>query len=155
LLARCCCCCRQVWDSAIVAAKYAEKWPQLFAGKRCCDLSAGCGLVGEQQQYQSHLQAFSRCCRYGRCRTCAHGLRSQFYQQSAVLSQQYLAMPGCLLADLSAHGTCICLCSQVADLFGVTPFVMLCSCCDGQAWGNGGCNRLGSKPAPADRQLQR
>jgi hypothetical protein len=36
-----------VWDSAIVAAKYAEKWPELFAGKRCCDLSAGCGLVGE------------------------------------------------------------------------------------------------------------
>ncbi|KAF6266140.1 putative methyltransferase-domain-containing protein [Scenedesmus sp. NREL 46B-D3] len=34
-----------VWDSAIVAAKYVEKWPELFAGKRCCDLSAGCGLV--------------------------------------------------------------------------------------------------------------
>uniref|UniRef100_A0A383VHV1 Uncharacterized protein n=1 Tax=Tetradesmus obliquus TaxID=3088 RepID=A0A383VHV1_TETOB len=34
-----------VWDSAIVAAKYAERWPQMFAGKRCCDLSAGCGLV--------------------------------------------------------------------------------------------------------------
>jgi hypothetical protein len=48
LLALCCCC--QVWDSAIVAAKYVEKWPQLFAGKRCCDLSAGCGLVGKQHK---------------------------------------------------------------------------------------------------------
>eukprot|EP00775_Hariotina_reticulata_P005949 gene5949-6188_t len=34
-----------VWDSSIVTAKYIEKWPQLFAGKRCLDLSAGCGLV--------------------------------------------------------------------------------------------------------------
>eukprot|EP00878_Enallax_costatus_P020815 GHUV01022015.1.p1 GENE.GHUV01022015.1~~GHUV01022015.1.p1 ORF type:complete len:122 (+),score=33.13 GHUV01022015.1:553-918(+) len=35
-----------VWDSSIVMAKYIEKWPQQVAGKRCLDLSAGCGLVG-------------------------------------------------------------------------------------------------------------
>jgi Lysine methyltransferase len=37
-----------VWDSSIVVAKYAERWPERFAGARCLDLSAGCGLVGEQ-----------------------------------------------------------------------------------------------------------
>ena len=37
---------RAVWDSAIVIAKYAEKWPDKFKGRRCLDLSAGCGLVG-------------------------------------------------------------------------------------------------------------
>ena len=35
-----------VWDSSIVLAKYFERWPQKVAGKRCLDLSAGCGLVG-------------------------------------------------------------------------------------------------------------
>eukprot|EP00879_Flechtneria_rotunda_P030302 GHRR01032922.1.p1 GENE.GHRR01032922.1~~GHRR01032922.1.p1 ORF type:complete len:247 (+),score=39.72 GHRR01032922.1:247-987(+) len=34
-----------VWDSSIVVAKYLEKWPVLVRGKRCLDLSAGCGLV--------------------------------------------------------------------------------------------------------------
>lgn len=27
-------------------AKFFERWPEKAAGKRCCDLSAGCGLVG-------------------------------------------------------------------------------------------------------------
>jgi predicted nicotinamide N-methyase len=36
-----------VWDSSIVTAKYVEKWPHIFTGKRCLDLSAGCGLVGQ------------------------------------------------------------------------------------------------------------
>lgn len=35
-----------VWDSAIVLAKYFEKHPEIVKGKRCLDLSAGCGLVG-------------------------------------------------------------------------------------------------------------
>ena len=35
-----------VWDSSIVMAKYFERWNSLWAGKRCLDLSAGCGLVG-------------------------------------------------------------------------------------------------------------
>jgi predicted nicotinamide N-methyase len=43
-------CCHAVWDSSIVVAKYAERWPDRFRGKRCLDLSAGCGLIGERQQ---------------------------------------------------------------------------------------------------------
>ena len=35
-----------VWDSCIVLAKYFERWRRQYAGKRCLDLSAGCGLVG-------------------------------------------------------------------------------------------------------------
>ena len=35
-----------VWDSSIVVAKYFERWGNRWAGKRCLDLSAGCGLVG-------------------------------------------------------------------------------------------------------------
>lgn len=35
-----------VWDSSIVLAKYFERWRGQYAGKRCLDLSAGCGLVG-------------------------------------------------------------------------------------------------------------
>ncbi|KAK9830124.1 hypothetical protein WJX72_009898 [[Myrmecia] bisecta] len=35
-----------VWDSSIVMAKYFERWAGEFRGKRCLDLSAGCGLVG-------------------------------------------------------------------------------------------------------------
>jgi predicted nicotinamide N-methyase len=34
-----------VWDSAIVLSKWAERHSALIAGKRCLDLSAGCGLV--------------------------------------------------------------------------------------------------------------
>lgn len=37
-----------VWDSSIVAAKYLEKLgPDALRGRRCLDLSAGCGLAGE------------------------------------------------------------------------------------------------------------
>ena len=35
-----------VWDSSIVMAKYFERWGKRWQGKRCLDLSAGCGLVG-------------------------------------------------------------------------------------------------------------
>ncbi|KAL4447760.1 hypothetical protein ABPG75_004979 [Micractinium tetrahymenae] len=35
-----------VWDSSIVLAKFFEKHPQRCVGKRCLDLSAGCGLPG-------------------------------------------------------------------------------------------------------------
>lgn len=35
-----------VWDSSIVLAKLFERWPERVAGRRCLDLSAGCGLVG-------------------------------------------------------------------------------------------------------------
>lgn len=35
-----------VWDSAIVVAKWAERWQERLRGRRCLDLSAGCGLVG-------------------------------------------------------------------------------------------------------------
>lgn len=35
-----------VWDSSIVLAKFFEKHPQRCAGRRCLDLSAGCGLPG-------------------------------------------------------------------------------------------------------------
>ncbi|PSC72502.1 lysine methyltransferase METTL21D [Micractinium conductrix] len=35
-----------VWDSSIVLAKLFEKHPQRWAGRRCLDLSAGCGLPG-------------------------------------------------------------------------------------------------------------
>jgi hypothetical protein len=37
-----------VWDSAIVVARLLEARPVLVAGRRCLDLSAGCGLVGGQ-----------------------------------------------------------------------------------------------------------
>lgn len=36
-----------VWDSSIVMSKYIEKWPEKFRGRRCLELGAGCGLVGE------------------------------------------------------------------------------------------------------------
>lgn len=43
-----CCVLCAVWDSSIVASKYLEKLgPSWLEGKRCLDLSAGCGLVGE------------------------------------------------------------------------------------------------------------
>lgn len=35
-----------VWDSSIVLAKMFERHAARFAGKRCLDLSAGCGLPG-------------------------------------------------------------------------------------------------------------
>jgi predicted nicotinamide N-methyase len=35
-----------VWDSSIVMAKYLERHAPQFAGKRCLELGAGCGLVG-------------------------------------------------------------------------------------------------------------
>lgn len=35
-----------VWDSSIVLAKLFEKHAARFAGRRCLDLSAGCGLPG-------------------------------------------------------------------------------------------------------------
>ncbi len=35
-----------VWDSSIVMSKYFERWGSRWAGKKCLDLSAGCGLVG-------------------------------------------------------------------------------------------------------------
>lgn len=35
-----------VWDSSIVIAKYCERWRDRWQGRRCLDLSAGCGLVG-------------------------------------------------------------------------------------------------------------
>ncbi|KAG1672223.1 hypothetical protein FOA52_002924 [Chlamydomonas sp. UWO 241] len=34
-----------VWDSSIVVAKMLEARPELCRGKRCLDLSAGCGLI--------------------------------------------------------------------------------------------------------------
>ncbi|KAK3273107.1 hypothetical protein CYMTET_18636 [Cymbomonas tetramitiformis] len=36
-----------VWDSSIVMSKYMERWRENFTGKRCLELGAGCGLVGE------------------------------------------------------------------------------------------------------------
>eukprot|EP00879_Flechtneria_rotunda_P033344 GHRR01036920.1.p1 GENE.GHRR01036920.1~~GHRR01036920.1.p1 ORF type:complete len:144 (+),score=45.34 GHRR01036920.1:247-678(+) len=50
-----------VWDSSIVVAKYLEKWPVLVRGKRCLDLSAGCGLVGEQHQALDKAPSSSAC----------------------------------------------------------------------------------------------
>ena len=38
-----------VWDSSIVVAKYLERHMEHYKGKRCLDLSAGCGLVGESK----------------------------------------------------------------------------------------------------------
>ena len=38
--------CPAVWDSSIVMAKYFEEHAGKLRGKRCLDLSAGCGLVG-------------------------------------------------------------------------------------------------------------
>ena len=35
-----------VWDSSIVMAKYFEVHAAELKGRRCLDLSAGCGLVG-------------------------------------------------------------------------------------------------------------
>ncbi|DBB00526.1 TPA: hypothetical protein ACH3X3_002225 [Trebouxia sp. C0006] len=35
-----------IWDSSIVMSKYFERWGSRWAGKKCLDLSAGCGLVG-------------------------------------------------------------------------------------------------------------
>jgi predicted nicotinamide N-methyase len=35
-----------VWDSAIVLAKYLERWPKKVVGKRCIELGSGCGLAG-------------------------------------------------------------------------------------------------------------
>ena len=35
-----------VWDSSIVMSKYLERHSSQFAGKRCLELGAGCGLVG-------------------------------------------------------------------------------------------------------------
>jgi predicted nicotinamide N-methyase len=49
--------CRAVWDSSIVMAKYFERWADKYAGLRCLDLSAGCGLVGA-----SHVVAVAADC---------------------------------------------------------------------------------------------
>ncbi len=38
--------CCAVWDSSIVMARYFEIHAAQIRGKRCLDLSAGCGLVG-------------------------------------------------------------------------------------------------------------
>ena len=38
--------CPAVWDSSIVIAKYFEVHAGMLKGRRCLDLSAGCGLVG-------------------------------------------------------------------------------------------------------------
>ena len=35
-----------IWDSAIVLARYLEKHAPRFAGRRCVELGAGCGLPG-------------------------------------------------------------------------------------------------------------
>lgn len=35
-----------VWDSSIVACRYLERHAELVKGRRCLDLSAGCGLAG-------------------------------------------------------------------------------------------------------------
>ncbi|KAF5834016.1 putative methyltransferase-domain-containing protein [Dunaliella salina] len=35
-----------IWDSSIVLSRYIERHASHFRGKRCLDLSAGCGLVG-------------------------------------------------------------------------------------------------------------
>ncbi|KAL0033614.1 hypothetical protein WJX79_007925 [Trebouxia sp. C0005] len=35
-----------IWDSSIVMSKYFERWDGRWVGKKCLDLSAGCGLVG-------------------------------------------------------------------------------------------------------------
>lgn len=40
------CCLLAVWDSAIVLAKYLERWPEIVAGKGCIELGSGCGLAG-------------------------------------------------------------------------------------------------------------
>ena len=35
-----------MWDSSIIMARYLEMRGAEIKGKRCLDLSAGCGLVG-------------------------------------------------------------------------------------------------------------
>jgi predicted nicotinamide N-methyase len=50
--------CLAVWDSSIVVAKYLEKYLEKLGqsalrGKRCLDLSAGCGLVGKAASHWS------------------------------------------------------------------------------------------------------
>jgi len=44
-----------VWDSSIVVAKYFEKIQEGLQGKRCLDLSAGCGLVGNVYILEGYL----------------------------------------------------------------------------------------------------
>ena len=44
-----------MWDSSIVVAKYFEKIQEGLQGKRCLDLSAGCGLVGNVYILEGYL----------------------------------------------------------------------------------------------------
>jgi len=48
--------CCAVWDSSIVMAKYFEMHGRAIEGKRCLDLSAGCGLVGASPDLKIHLK---------------------------------------------------------------------------------------------------
>lgn len=45
-----------VWDSSIVMARYFEMREADIKGKRCLDLSAGCGLVGMSPGFQMTAQ---------------------------------------------------------------------------------------------------
>jgi hypothetical protein len=72
-----------VWDSSIVVAKYLEKLgAAVLKGKRCLDLSAGCGLVGEGWCFRLNLIATCACLAHGHlvcfcidCLTgCLHGV---------------------------------------------------------------------------------
>ena len=65
-----------MWDSSIVMSKYVEKEAEtLVQGKRCLDLSAGCGLVGKRGLSDSlslslSLRVWVCSCLHGRLQDC-------------------------------------------------------------------------------------
>ena len=59
--------CCAVWDSSIVMAKYFEMHRAELVGKRCLDLSAGCGLVGEPVGLDDCTVNRMKCCCYPEC----------------------------------------------------------------------------------------
>lgn len=164
----CCCCyycccrcscflCLAVWDSSIVVAKYLEK---LGAGalksKRCLDLSAGCGLVGEGQGPKNrHASPMHT----PRLRTrLAHAHASPMHTQCATSSRDCLT--GCLqmmilqprIRRCLTHNTpavrpcCAVVCCAVLCCASARP-------CHGKTgWGCDG-DRPGWEPAVAAAQL--
>lgn len=106
-----------VWDSSIVACRYLERHAELVKGRRCLDLSAGCGLAGaparECQTYVALGESLSTWrsptvsaatstqCTFGSCSSLMWlGLCPKLCSTSS--SAHHECMTGCLFWDAAA-----------------------------------------------------